>query len=304
MSSPDTEHGGRLALSSLTALGIVYGDIGTSPLYAFRESLRGEGRFLPADPVNILGILSLILWSLVIVISIKYLGYVLRADNEGEGGILALLALLGPWRGRMRRRRRLIAVMGIFGAALLYGDGAITPAISVLSAVEGLEVAAPSLGPWVIALSVAILLGLFLFQRHGTAGIGRYFGPVMLVWFGTLAALGVRGILLEPDVVRAVDPTWALRFFLVHRWAGMLALGARLPRRHGRRGPLRRHGPLRQTAHPPGLVLAGPARPAAELLRPGSAAPRRAGGGPPALLPPGARRAALAAARSSPPSPR
>jgi KUP system potassium uptake protein len=209
----------------LTALGVVYGDIGTSPLYALRECFFGE-HGIPVTRGNVLGVLSLILWSLVIVISVKYLLFVMRADNNGEGGILALMSLLRPHGGNRRGQRWLFAVLGIFGAALLYGDGMITPAISVLSAVEGLRVATPVFGHFVEPLTILILIGLFLFQRRGTAGVGAIFGPVMLAWFACLTLLGVLQIVREPSVLTAVDPRQAFEFFLSNRGRGFLTLGA------------------------------------------------------------------------------
>jgi len=221
--------GGRrrdLALS-LTALGVVYGDIGTSPLYALRQCFFGSGS-VPINAANVLGVLSLIFWALIIVISVKYLIFVMRADNHGEGGILALLALLDPWGQGHGRRRRATALilMGVFGAALLYGDGMITPAISVLSAVEGLKVAAPALEPVVIPVTIAVLIVLFLGQKRGTARIGGVFGPVMVFWFLTLAVMGVGGILRNPHVLAAIDPLHALVFFLDNAPAAYLVLGA------------------------------------------------------------------------------
>lgn len=218
--------GRYLAKLTLTALGVVYGDLGTSPLYALRECFHGpHGIALTRE--NILGVLSLIFWSLVIVISIKYLVFVLRADNRGEGGILALMALVRPDRpGRAPRRRLIIVSLGLFGAALLYGDGMLTPAISVLSAVEGLEVAAPVLEPYVVPLTVAILAALFLFQQRGTAGVGVVFGPVVLLWFITLGLLGLVEILRQPAVLAAVNPVHGARFFMRTGWEGFVVLGA------------------------------------------------------------------------------
>jgi len=198
----------------------VYGDIGTSPIYAFRESLYGH-EAVGSTEANIFGLLSLIFWSLTVVITLKYLFYIMRAENDGEGGILALASLLDPWR----KRRRLIGFLGVFGAALLYGDGMITPAISVLSAVEGLEVAIPSMAILVVPLAIVILILLFLFQRRGTTGIGAVFGPVMLVWFVTIGALGVRWIIREPGVLAAVSPVYAIDFFAANGFAGFLVLG-------------------------------------------------------------------------------
>jgi KUP system potassium uptake protein len=216
---------GRYLLTlSLTALGVVYGDIGTSPLYAVRECFFGL-RAVPVTRENVLGILSLIFWSLIIVVTAKYHVYVIRAANRGEGGILALMALV---RGAVtgRRRQWVVVALGLFGGALLYGDGVITPAITVLGAVEGLNVATPVLSRYVVPFSIAILTGLFLFQRRGTAGVGRVFGPVLLVWFITIATLGIRGILMEPGVLEAVSPVHAVRFFAANRLTAFVVLGA------------------------------------------------------------------------------
>jgi len=215
---------GRITALSLGALGIVYGDIGTSPLYAIRESFVGQG--LAVMEENILGVLSLIFWSLLIVISVKYLIVVMRADNEGEGGILAPVALMAPRRQATLGRKRVLIVLGLFGTALLYGDGMITPAISVLSAVEGIHVATPALEHFVIPISVAILVGLFLIQRHGTGTVGRIFGPVMIIWFLTLALLGIGPILSNPGVFEALNPIHGVRFFFENGFGGFLALGS------------------------------------------------------------------------------
>ena len=198
-------------LSSLAALGIVYGDIGTSPLYAFKVAVTAAGGSPAAAAV---GVASLIIWSLVVVVSIKYALLILRADNHGEGGVVAMLALLGARDAAPRTRQAALLVVGLVGAALLYGDGAITPAISVLSAVEGLKTDAPWLEPAVLPITVAILLGLFAAQSHGTGTIGRIFGPVMLVWFAALALLGVIHIAAHPGVLVALSPWPALSFVL------------------------------------------------------------------------------------------
>jgi KUP system potassium uptake protein len=207
---------------SLGALGVVYGDIGTSPLYAFRECFAEEHHLTPT-PENILGILSLIFWSLLIVISVKYLLFVMRADNRGEGGILALMSLVRP---RRSVRRTSLLGLGLFGAALLYGDGMITPAISVLSAVEGLEVAAPRVDPYVVPLTILVLVGLFMVQKAGTAKVGAFFGPVMVVWFATIAVLGLIQIVKEPHVLAAINPIYGYRFFAHTHLTGFLVLGA------------------------------------------------------------------------------
>jgi len=217
--------GSKLFLISLTALGVVYGDIGTSPLYAIHECFRGENPMHPT-PANIIGILSLIFWALIIVISIKYLTYVMRADNRGEGGIFALMAQLDPWKDSNKRNRWLLIFLGVFGASLLYGDGMITPAISVLSAIEGLKVATPVFDPYVIPITIVILVLLFLFQKKGTAGIGSIFGPVMLVWFSVLAILGINGIIHHPEVLKAVIPYYAIDFFFRNGFDSIAVLGA------------------------------------------------------------------------------
>ena len=218
-------HGGRWALV-LGALGIVFGDIGTSPLYAIKECFSPENahRVEPTE-ANVLGILSLVFWSLAMVVTVKYLTFIMRADNEGSGGILALLALLPPKLEREAGGGFLVLLV-LFGAALLYGDGVITPAISVLSAVEGLEVATTSLKPLVLPITLAILLGLFLVQKRGTAGVGRVFGPVMLVWFALIALLGLRQVVEHPAVLRAVSPLYASSFFLQNGKLGFLVLGS------------------------------------------------------------------------------
>jgi KUP system potassium uptake protein len=217
--------GRRLLSLSLLALGIVYGDIGTSPLYAMRECFYGSHP-VALTPANVLGVLSLIFWSLVIVVMIKYHVYVLRFDNRGEGGILALMGLVGMDKSRGPAVRSILIAFGVFGAALLYGDGMITPAISVLSAVEGLEIATPFFKPYVIPLTIIILILLFFFQRRGTAGVGAIFGPIMLVWFSTLALMGIRGILWQPSVLFALNPIHAVRFFINNGMQGFLVLGA------------------------------------------------------------------------------
>jgi KUP system potassium uptake protein len=203
---------GAPSLAALTvgALGIVYGDIGTSPLYALRECFHGS-HGIAVTRENILGVLSLIFWSLTLIISVKYLVFVMRADNRGEGGILALMALVsGSPSGPSRARASLVA-LGLFGAALLYGDGMITPAISVLGAVEGLEVATHLFEPYVVPTAVAILLGLFMVQSHGTERIGFLFGPIMIVWFVAIASFGVVWIARDPHVLEAFDPRHAVR---------------------------------------------------------------------------------------------
>jgi KUP system potassium uptake protein len=223
---PEPTPGGRYLIGlSLSALGVVYGDIGTSPLYAIRECFHGQ-HAIPVNEANILGVLSLVFWSLVAVISIKYLVFVLRADNRGEGGILALVALAVPREAEGPAASRRIVLIGIFGAALLYGDGMITPAISVLSAVEGLAVATPMFEPAVVPLTLVILIALFAFQRRGTQRVGALFGPVTLAWFAALAALGLHGIAREPAVLSALGPWHAVAFFAHNGATGFLVLAA------------------------------------------------------------------------------
>jgi KUP system potassium uptake protein len=224
MSHPRTDESraetSRLLFFSLAALGVVFGDIGTSPLYAMRECFHGP-HGIAAVPANVLGVLSLIFWALVIVISVKYLGFILRADNRGEGGILALSALVHQVRPSL-----VLTVLGLFGAALLYADGMITPAITVLGAVEGLEVAMPKLHAFIEPISIVILIGIFLVQSHGTAKIGALFGPVMLIWFVVIAALGVMHIAREPGVLVALSPLHGAHFLVRNGWHGFVILGA------------------------------------------------------------------------------
>jgi KUP system potassium uptake protein len=226
LGAPHAPARGRyLAALALGALGVVYGDIGTSPLYALRECFHGEYAVEPT-PEHVLGVLSLVFWSLIIVISIKYLVFVMRADNRGEGGILALVALAVPRDVAPGGMAWALALLGVFGASLLYGDGMITPAISVLSAVEGLELAAPALAEWVVPLTVVILVGLFALQRRGTGSVGRMFGPVMVVWFATIAVLGVRGIAQEPSVLAAIAPWHAIQFLAEKGGQGVIVLAS------------------------------------------------------------------------------
>lgn len=208
---------------ALAALGVVYGDIGTSPLYALRECFHGA-HGIGINEVSVLGILSLIFWVVIITISIKYMSFVLRADNRGEGGILALTALAVP--RKLQNTSFLLLGLGVFGAALLYGDGIITPAISVLSAVEGLNLATPFFKPYIIPITCGILAVFFAMQKHGTARIGAVFGPIMLVWFATLTALGIYGIMQNPDVLKALSPHYAIDFILHHRLEAYFVMGS------------------------------------------------------------------------------
>jgi KUP system potassium uptake protein len=226
--TPVAHHGGARPAIVVAALGIVFGDIGTSPLYAFKETLNPD-HGIALTHATVLGLLSLIFWGLLVVVTLKYVVFVLRADYDGEGGILALQALA---------RRALesapaptwlwsiVAGLGLTGAGMFYGDSLITPAISVLSAIEGLEVATPLFKPWIIPITIGVLVGLFMLQRYGTGAVGRIFGPVMLLWFGLLAWFGLRQVLQMPQVLIALDPRWAIRFLLEHRGQSLSVLGA------------------------------------------------------------------------------
>jgi KUP system potassium uptake protein len=209
----------------VAAVGVVYGDIGTSPLYTLKEVFSG-GYGVPVNHDGVLGILSLILWSLIWVVSVKYVTFILRADNQGEGGIMALTALARRASAPFPKLRMLMVGCGLIGASLFYGDSMITPAVSVLSAVEGMGLAFDGIDHWVVPIAVVVLVALFLVQKHGTAKIGILFGPVMVTWFLVLAALGLHGISHSPEVLRAFNPAWAVRFFIVHPGMGVAILGA------------------------------------------------------------------------------
>lgn len=215
----------RLARLSLAAIGVVYGDIGTSPLYTLNTIFTGGLHPVSLNPENILGILSLIFWSLMIVVSFKYVAFIMRADNRGEGGIMALMVLALRKLEDNGKTRAIVMLLGIFGAALFYGDGIITPAISVLSAVEGLQIASPAFKTFVIPITVAVLWALFIFQRKGSARVGALFGPIMCAWFGILAVLGVLSIVAEPHVLGALNPLHGIVFLIASPWMGFLALG-------------------------------------------------------------------------------
>ena len=215
-----------MAVLTLGALGVVFGDIGTSPLYALQAVFTADGHAVHAAPGEVYGVISLVFWSITMIVSVKYVTFIMRADNGGEGGIMALTALLDGARLKSPAVKLTLITLGIFGASLFYGDGAITPAISVLSAVEGLKVAAPSLGSLVLPITVAVLTVLFAIQRYGTKLVGDLFGPVMAVWFGVLALIGVVEVAQHPDVIRALSPTYGARFFLDHGGAAFVALGS------------------------------------------------------------------------------
>lgn len=216
----------RQALPALTvaAIGVVFGDIGTSPLYALKEIFNGHHP-IPVTPENILGVLSMVFWSIIVLVTIKYVAIIMRADNRGEGGSLALLALVTE-RAKNPRLAWIVTLLGIFAAALFYGDSMITPAISVLSAVEGMEIITPTLKPYVIPITLAILTGLFVIQKRGTGTVGMFFGPVMVAWFGILGALGVMQIIQNPHVLEALNPIFAIYFIVTHTGLAFLALGS------------------------------------------------------------------------------
>ena len=214
-----------LAGLTLGAVGVVYGDIGTSPLYTIKEVFNPANGVAP-DPVNLIGAVSVIFWALMLVVTLKYVVLILRADNRGEGGIMALTALAAHAAGTSPRRRTALLLTGVFGAALFYGDSVITPAISVLGAMEGLEVATPALKPYVVPMSVAVLVGLFFVQRHGTAAVGKLFGPVILLWFATLAVTGVNEIARQPAILAALNPLYAFEFLQARGWHLFLVMGS------------------------------------------------------------------------------
>jgi KUP system potassium uptake protein len=217
-------HGSAAALT-LGALGVVFGDIGTSPLYAMKQTFSPEYGLTP-DPGSVFGVLSLVFWAITIIVSVKYILFIMRAANGGEGGIMALIALIQSTAMRTARGKWTLITLGVFGAALFYGDGMITPAISVLSAVEGLEVATPALEQFVVPIALVILTSLFVVQRYGTAAVGRLFGPVMLLWFATLGVLGLVQVVERPSILAALSPTYGVVFFLEHGWLAFLALGS------------------------------------------------------------------------------
>ncbi|MFL6689291.1 MAG: KUP/HAK/KT family potassium transporter, partial [Alphaproteobacteria bacterium] len=215
----------RTAGLTLAALGVVYGDIGTSPLYAVRESALAAGGHLPSGAA-IFGVISLIFWSLMIVVTLKYVVLIMQADNDGEGGVLALSALAHRSPGLSRRSKLAITTVAILGLALFIGDGMLTPAISVLSAVEGLSAESPALGPVVMPLSLAILIALFVLQSRGTAKVGVLFGPVMVIWFATIASLGLLSIIRAPAILAALSPHYGIALFAREPWTAFVSLGS------------------------------------------------------------------------------
>lgn len=221
--SMSTDNKQSLPAVTLAAIGVVYGDIGTSPLYTLRECLSGQFGF-GVERDAVFGFLSLIFWLLILVVSIKYITFVMRADNAGEGGILTLMSLAG--RNTPARMTSLLVIMGLIGGSFFYGEVVITPAISVMSAIEGLEIAAPSLDAYIVPLSIIVLTLLFVIQKHGTGVVGKLFAPIMLIWFAVLAVLGLRGIVANPEVLQALNPFWAVHFFAEYKSVSFVALGA------------------------------------------------------------------------------
>jgi hypothetical protein len=266
--------------AALAALGIVYGDLGTSPLYTLQAVVAATGGHF--SPEAALGSLSLIFWALIITISVKYCLFVMRADNHGEGGILALMSMSGA---NWSEGRRILIVMGLFGAALIYGDGIITPAISVLSALEGLNVATDVFKPHIVSIAVAILCALFAIQSRGTAQIAKAFGPVMLLWFAVIAALGVAGISRYPAVIAAVDPRYGIALLTGHGWSGIAVLGGVFSGDDRRRSHVCRHGPHRPQSNPHLLVRDRAAGAAAQLCRTGRVFSQRSGDARQSVLP-------------------
>ena len=222
----DDRQAAGTASIAVAAMGVVYGDIGTSPLYTMKEVFTSAHHPVPVTPDNVIGILSLVFWALTITVSLKYVLFIMRADNKGEGGIMALTSLALRTEHLHPRMMWLLAALGMFGAALFYGDAVITPAMTVLSSIEGLEVATPAFKPYVVPISIGVLVGLFAFQRRGTAGVGALFGPVMLFWFATLGGLGLWNVMKHPGVLEAINPCYAIRFMIEHRLLAFFALGA------------------------------------------------------------------------------
>ncbi|WP_338179789.1 potassium transporter Kup [Jatrophihabitans sp.] len=222
---PDRHRSGAAALA-LGALGVVFGDIGTSPLYSIQTVFSADHARVHTNPVEVYGVISLVFWAITVIVSVKYVGFILRADNDGEGGIMALTALLQKNPLKTKRGKAVLIALGVFGASLFYGDGIITPAISVLSAVEGVKVSAPGLGHYVLPITVTVLTLLFVIQRFGTGFVGKFFGPVMLLWFATLAATGINGIRRDPAILKALSPSYGVQFIVSHGTIAFIALGS------------------------------------------------------------------------------
>ena len=273
-------HGGSLAALALSALGVVFGDIGTSPLYTLKECLLAAGG-AKAGVDDLFGILSLMFWALIMVVTVKYLTFVMRANHNGEGGIFALLAIV-PDRFRTTASQSgkvtAMALLAVIGASLLYGDGVITPAISVLSAVEGLAIVSPRLSPMIVPLTCGILIALFAIQRRGTGDVGKLFGPVMAVWFTTMAVLGIYHLVQKPEILSSLSPLHGIAFFYRHGFHGMLILGSVVLAVTGGEALVRRYGPFWRAADSPGVDLFCPARAGAGLPGAGRADLAQSGG--------------------------
>ncbi len=282
-------HAGSPWFLALTALGVVYGDIGTSPLYAFSGRARRHRPSGPDRRRTCLGIVSLIFWALMAMVSLKYVIFVLRADNDGEGGILALLSLVGADQVAEGVKLPVLVLLGVVGASLLYGDGVITPAISVLSAMEGLKLVAPGFEKFIVPVTLVILIGLFVIQRRGTESIGRLFGPVMVVWFVVIGVLGAANIFLAPVILQAVNPLQAARFLIADPIISFAVIGAVFLALTGGEALYADMGHVGASRDPPGLVRLGAAGADAELFRPGRADPCRPGCGRQSVLQAGAR---------------
>jgi hypothetical protein len=276
-----------LAALTLGAIGVVYGDIGTSVLYAIKE-IFGSGH-VPFTHDNVYGVLSIVFWTLTVIVSLKYVTLVLRADNGGEGGLIAMLALASQAVKDKPGLRRWLLVIGIFGTSLFYGDGVITPAISVLSAVEGLEVVSPAFKQYVVPITLVVLFALFFVQKRGTGGIGKFFGPITVLWFLSIALLALPHIVGPPRDPGRAQPAPRAALHVGAAGHHLHHPGRRGAVRHRWRGAVCRHGPLRQEADPRGLVLHRHALPDHQLLRPGRPAARRPRGGQEPLLQHGAR---------------
>ncbi len=275
--SPETSVApSRMTPLVIGAIGVVYGDIGTSPLYTLRQCFTGMHR-LDLSAANIMGILSIIFWSLVIVVTLKYVTLIMRADNRGEGGILALTALVSRTLESQPRRRWWFVGFGIFGAAMFYGDGMITPAISVLGAVEGLDIITAQLHPFIDPIAIVIIIALFAIQRSGTARVGMFFGPVMCAWFVTLALLGITQVIDEPRVLAAINPAHAVAFVVANPTAAFLALGAVVLAVTGTEALYADMGHFGKAPDPARVAAVRDAGARPELLRPGRVAARRSG---------------------------
>ena len=285
LGEPRSPSGKGAAAITLAALGIVFGDIGTSPLYALQTVFTIDDRAVRPDQASVYGVISLVFWAVTLIVSIKYVTLIMRADNHGEGGIMALIALVRGVRVQRRIGKLALVSLGIFGASLFYGDGMITPAISVLSAVEGIEVAAPGVKSLVVPITLAILTVLFAVQRFGTSVVGRAFGPVMALWFTILGVSGLVHVIDHPGILRALAPTYGLDVPARPRLGRVPGARRRRADRDRRRGAVRRHGPLRALRDPARVVRGRVPGADPQLHGPGRADPREPEGGRQPVLP-------------------